>query len=424
MESKTSESNSVCTWLPESAHPAAENLSTWEGSLRPKILDHFRREIYGVPPTTEYELSWTPLKHGTLYENQTFREFILTLNGLYGELNACVLVALPAGKKGVPAFVGLNFQGNHTISSSPDLTAPDPRGCLGAGGSIYYESNTDGTLRVPERGAFAHRWPVERITGRGFAVVTACYLQFGPDQGSPPEQATEEHARIFSEGLHPILSRSRGDDRSQSEWGSISIWAWVISRLMDALKAGIVPEIDPERVFGVGHSRLGKAALWAVAQDERFSGVLSNNSGSMGAALSRAVGETPELLARVRPFWFAKSFGERIRNRQALAVDQYQLLSCVAPRLLHVSSASDDHAADPVGEFLSWRAATSIWGLYGQDYSVGSMPYPNEVVASKSRCLTYHLREGEHDLHKIDWEHFLDSTSSCNKLSIRPQYER
>jgi pimeloyl-ACP methyl ester carboxylesterase len=166
--------------------------------------------------------------------------------------------------------------------------------------------------------------------------------------------------------------------------------------------------IDPARVAVVGHSRGGKAALWAGAEDERFSMVVSNESGEGGAALSRRqFGETLARITEVFPHWFVPKYASYANRVEALPVDQHMLLALAAPRAIYVASADEDLWSDPRGEFLSQVQASPVFALWGEPIiRADQMPALDQPLVAGRRG--YHVRRGGHNLLPFDWARFAD----------------
>lgn len=360
----------------------------------------FTDEVYGRAPAEPVETHWRTVGDTTLPGGGARRQLVLELATDRGTAAITLLVQVPPAtdrpEAGAPAFLGMNFLGNHACDTDPDildLTAPaTPE----HGDRIHYDGRIDPADLPVERGANAAAWDLAGAAARGYAVVTWCYRQLGPDT---PE--------LFDRGLPRLFTDTGVDGRGPSEWGAIGVWAWTMSRVLDALAAGMVPEVDPATVITVGHSRLGKTALWAAATDERFAAAVSNDSGALGAALTRPVGETPADLARVWWHWFAPRFVERVRAGEPLPVDQPRLLAAIAPRPLYVASASEDAWADPAGEFASWQQASAAWPG-GTAATAGTFPAPGTVLRPDAVPLGYHLRPGRHAVEPFDWAAWLD----------------
>jgi hypothetical protein len=285
--------------------------------------------------------------------------------------------------------VGLNFDGNHGIHPDPSISL--------AGRWIENDPGfhvTENRATESSRGASSRRWPVELILSRGYGLATVYAADFDPDFDDG-----------FANGVHQLVGGTTGE-RDSSSWGTLAAWAWGLSRCMDYFEKD--PDIDAGRVAVIGHSRMGKAALWAGAMDERFAMVVSNNSGCGGAALSRRdVGETVSAINERFPHWFAQRFKSYSDRENDLPVDQHMLAALIAPRPLYVASAAEDEWADPHGEYLSLFYGSRVYALYGQE-AIERVELPAVGTSLQAGRLGYHIRPGEHDLTRYDWERYLD----------------
>ncbi len=361
----------------------------WLKKQRPELVKLFTEEIYGVVPG-ELEISEVKVWETSYdaFDNLAVRKQ-LTLyfrnNNRTLELN--VLMYLPKYNQKVPVFLAYNFKGNHTIANDPAIRLTDS--WVANDPSIGIINN-----RVTEqsRGAFSDRWPVEEILKAGYGLVTAYYGDVDPDKDD------------FTDGVHPFFYQANQSNPEFVERGSIAAWAWGLSRVQDYLEQDSL--VDARKVAVLGHSRLGKAALWAGANDQRFAMVISNESGCGGAALSRRkFGETVQVINTKFPHWFADNFTKYNNNESRLPVDQHMLLALVSPRPLYVASAEGDLWADPRGEFLSARYASEVYNLLGlEGLPVDEMPKVNHPIMG---TIGYHIRSGKHDITSYDWAQYL-----------------
>jgi hypothetical protein len=351
----------------------------WVETHRAQLLATFEREIYGVTPPMTLQMDAEVWDDAIINDSRTRRKQVrLTFRSEYGSATAELLIYAPTGGTGpVPVFLGLNSGGNLTITHDPDVP--------GQG----------------RRGRHERRWPVEFVTGAGYAVATLGCDDFFPDKDMASYAGSMQ--RLF-----PPETRGPGPDR----WGAIATWAWGLSRALDYLTGD--PQFDAERVAVIGHSRLGKAALWAGARDDRFALVISNNSGCGGAALSkRLAGETVAAINLRFPYWFCQNFGRYNHREELLPVDQHQLLALVAPRALAVASAEEDSWADPVGERLALELAQPVFALFGVP------PLAASAEDMGRRRLHYHLRPGEHDILLADWEEYVRFADEVYGRAVR-----
>lgn len=365
---------------------AVRSAADWTDRRRAEVLALFAKHVYGRGPARPKAMHFELLEQddnalgGKARRKQVAVYFTADKQGPRMEL----LFYLPSGTaKPAAVFLAPNFSGNHTIHHDPAIRL-SKSWMRDQGVGVVDHRATEAS-----RGASAGRWAVDRILERGYGLATVYYGDIDPDFDDG-----------FKNGAHALGPPPRPDS-----WGSLAAWAWGLSRALDYIETDA--DIDPEQVALMGHSRLGKAAMWAGAADERFAIVISNNSGCGGAALSRRrFGETVKRINTSFPHWFNEKFVSYNDNEDELPVDQHMLLALIAPRPLYVASAEEDSWADPNGEFLSAMHAGAVYELLGEKgLGVSEQPPVEQPIMN---TIGYHVRKGKHDVTEYDWLRYLD----------------
>lgn len=331
----------------------------WEQMRRPELLEMLTTYMYGhVPAAAKQSFPFHVVEtdREALGGKSTRKTIKVCMTGNAKGPSFMLQVYLPNRVKGkVPLLLGLSFKQNEQIAG-------------------------------------ASEWPLETILDSGYGLATFYYQEITPDKPNT--------TLAYQEGIIPYYYRKAQKYPDSDQWGSVAAWAWAASKAMDFLQTDA--QVDGDKIIVMGHSRLGKAALWAGATDQRFAAVIAAQSGCCGAALShRKIGETVESVNTILPYWFCGNYKQFSSREQFMPFDQHEVIALIAPRPVYISSASDDKWSDPKGEQLGAEGAVPVYALYG-----------------KESCIAYHTRKGPHAVLPYDWEQYLRFAASLTAQTV------
>jgi (4-O-methyl)-D-glucuronate---lignin esterase len=387
--------------------------AAWTEHHRADILKLYEDHIYGTSPKWRNILDkvWDADKHALgdkAIRKQVNLEFYnyKTTN----QVTLHVLLYTPsAATDKVPVFLALSFLPNYRAVNDTNI-------------AVYPVWNRKtGTNAMPRniQWDMSHSLPIEKIISRGYGVAVIDYNDIEPDLAD---------GSGWKHGVRALYLEQGQTNMAPNDWGAIGAWSWGASRVLDYLETD--REVDASRVILVGQSRLGKAALWAGAEDPRIAMVIASCSGEMGAALARRdYGETVNDMCANFAYQFCPNFLEYSNNVSAMPVDSHMLLSLIAPRPLYLNTGSEDRWSDPRGEYEAAIAATPIYQLFEKQGVITNLP--PEVAAGKGsgsllksevlesypmptndtpimRDIGFQVHTGKHEILPSDWDRFLD----------------
>jgi len=355
----------------------------WWNQRRPEIVEDFDREVYGRVPKATPKVTWEV----TSTAEETDANIPVITKKLLGHVDnsACPAITVdiqltlttPAKATGpVPVMMEFGFifpPGGFGNRGRPGAGAP-PAGRGGPGGPF---------------GGGGPTWQQQVLAkGWGYAIIV-------------PNSIQADNGAGLTSGIIGLVNK--GQPRKPDDWGALRAWAWGASRALDYFETD--KAVDAKQVGIEGLSRYGKAALVAMAYDQRFAIGFIGSSGEGGAKLHRRNwGELVENLTGSGEYhWMAGNFlkyGGPL-NAGDLPVDAHELIAMCAPRPTFISyGASSGPGAeggwvDQKGSFMAAVAAGPVYKLLGKR-DLGTVEYPTRETALMDGELAFREHSGGH----------------------------
>ena len=388
--------NPYPAWPDPLAYPDGRKVATaaeWWSKRRPELVDVFEREIYGRIPATAPKVTWTV----QTVDNETLGFTPIVATRVVGHVDNAAAPAISVdiqmmivkpvrAKSPMPALIMFPFGPVGFPAPAPpspdelarmnaawkaELAARDPTLAAVFQAHPAWQPLTTSPFQAPPVDVEGNPPPLRQLIADGWTVALVEPNSIQPDSGAG-----------LTRGVIGISNQGR--PRKPDDWGVLRAWAWGASRALDYLSAD--PDIDAKHVGIEGVSRYGKAALVAMALDQRFAMGLIASSGESGTKPHRRnFGETVENQTETGAYhWMAGAFlkygaadaatGPKTAND--IPIESDELIALAAPRMVFISQGSpaggDPPWIDQRGSYMATVQAGKVWRLLGaKDLGVG-----------------------------------------------------
>ncbi|MGQ9632831.1 MAG: alpha/beta hydrolase family protein [Bryobacteraceae bacterium] len=368
----------------------------WWRQRRPEIVEDFDRDMYGRTPNKTPKVKWEVVSQT---EEKIGEVPVITKrlvghvdNSFYPHITVDIQMSLttPANTRGpVPVILEFGFApgfGHGGPTAVRGATPGAPGGGAGAGRAAPAGRGTFGGGPSWQQQVLAKGW--------GYAILS-------------PNSVQADNGAGLTQGIIGLVNR--GQPRKLDDWGALKAWAWGASRALDYFETD--KDVDAKQVGIEGMSRYGKAALVAMAYDQRFTIAFVASSGAAGAKLHRRnFGELVENVAAPSEYhWMAGNYlkyaGPLTWND--LPVDSHELIALCAPRPVFISAGATqgDGWVDAKGMFLAAVGAEPVYRLLGKK-GLGTTEFPPIETALLDGDLAFRQHSGGHTAGP-NWPYFI-----------------